>query len=88
MTLGLLLRPDNAAAHTIADNAAVLEQALQWLPAVPEGRPVVARENSALATCGFVSYARAAAVKVSVSLPIGDHPKVRARDPPAAHQRC
>ena len=76
--LGLLLRPGNAAANTIADNADVLEQALMWLPAVPDGKPVVARGDSAMATCGFVSYARAAKVKVSVSLPIGEHPQVQA----------
>ena len=76
--LGLLLRPGNAAANTIVDNADVLEQALQWLPAVPDRKPVVARGDSAMATCGFVSYARSAGVAVSVSLPIGDHPKVQA----------
>jgi hypothetical protein len=72
--LGLLLRPGNAAANTIADNADVLEQALQWLPKVPDGKPVVARGDSAMATCGFVTYARSAEVVVSVSLPLGDHP--------------
>lgn len=76
--LGLLLRPGNAAANTIVDNADVLEQALQWLPAIPDGKPVVARGDSAMATCGFVTYARSANVAVSVSLPLGDHPKVQA----------
>lgn len=76
--LGLLMRSGNAGANTIVDNADVLEQALQWLPAVPDGKPVVARGDSAMATCGFVSYARSAGVKVSVSVPIGDHPKIRA----------
>jgi hypothetical protein len=66
--------PDN----TIVDNADVLEQALQWLPAVPDGKQVVARGDSAMATQGFVSYARAAGVAVSVSLPLGDHPQVQA----------
>jgi hypothetical protein len=80
--LGLLLRPGNAGANTIVDNADVLEQALHWLPDMPDGKRVVARGDSAMATCGFVSYARAADVAVSVSLPIGDHPKVQA----AIHQ--
>jgi hypothetical protein len=75
--LGLLLRPGNAGANTIVDNADVLEQALAWLPETPNGKPVVARGDSAMATCGFVTYARQASVNVSVSLPIGDHPKIQ-----------
>lgn len=76
--LGLLLRSGNAAPNSIDDNADVLEQALAWLPERPAGKPVVVRGDSAMATIGFVAYARAAGVKVSVSLPIGAHPKVAA----------
>lgn len=76
--LGILLRAGNAAANSIDDNADVLEQALAWLPQRPEGKPVVARGDSALATKGFACYARAAGVAVSLSLPIGNHPKVQA----------
>ena len=39
-TVGLLLRPGNAAATTVGDDVGVLEQALQWLPG---GTAVVAR---------------------------------------------
>jgi hypothetical protein len=76
--LGLLLRPGNAGANSIDDNADVLEQALMWVPDRPEGKPLVARGDSAMATKGFVAYARAAGVAVSVSLPIGSHPRVQA----------
>jgi hypothetical protein len=76
--LGLLLRAGNAAANNIDDNADVLEQVLQWLPERPDGKPLVVRGDSALATKGFVAYARACGVRVSVSLPIGAHPKVQA----------
>jgi DDE family transposase len=76
--LGLLLRAGNAGANDVADNTDVLEQALAWCPPRPDGKPLVARGDSALATKGFVSYARSAGVAVSVSLPIGRHPRVQA----------
>ena len=75
--LGLLLRPGNAGPNNVDDNADVLEQALAWLPPRPAGKPLVVRGDSAMATRGFVTYARAAGVKVSVSLPIGVHPRVQ-----------
>ena len=76
--LGVLLRPGNAGANDVADNADVLEQALAWCPPLPDGKVLVARGDSAMATNGFVSYARSAGVRVSVSLPIGRHPRVAA----------
>ena len=56
----------------------MLEQVLAWLPDRPAGKPLVVRGDSAMATKGFVAYARAAGAKVSLSLPIGNHPKVQA----------
>lgn len=75
--LGLLLRPGNAAPNSVADNADVLEQALAWTPPRPDGKPLVVRGDSAMATCGLLGYARDAGCKVSVSLPIGRHPRVQ-----------
>lgn len=76
--LGLLLRSGNAGANSVEDNVDVLEQALLWLPDRPAGKPLVVRGDSALATKGFVAHARSAGVKVSLSLPIGNHPQVQA----------
>jgi DDE family transposase len=76
--LGMLLRAGNAGANSVEDNADVLEQALMWLPGRPAGKPLVVRGDSAMATKGFVAYARSAGVKVSLSLPMGNHPKVQA----------
>jgi Transposase DDE domain group 1 len=76
--LGLLLRSGNAAANSVADNVEVLEQALMWLPARPDGKPIVVRGDSAMCAKDVVGYARQAGVKVSLSLPIGRFPQVQA----------
>ncbi len=76
--LGLLLRSGNAAANSIEDNVEVLEQTLMWLPARPDGKPIVVRGDSAMCTKGVVAYARQAGVNVSLSLPIGRFPQVQA----------
>lgn len=75
--LGMLLRPGNAGANSVQDNADLLEQALWWLPERPAGKQVVVRGDSAMATKGLLGYARAADVKVCVSLPIGRHPQIQ-----------
>jgi hypothetical protein len=65
--LGMLLRAGNAGANSVEGNADVVEQALMWLPDRPAGKPLVVRGDSAMATKGFVAYARAAGAKVSLS---------------------
>ncbi|CAN5129769.1 IS1380-like element ISMsm3 family transposase [soil metagenome] len=76
--LGALLRPGNAGANHAGDNIDVLEQALANLPPVPDGKQVIVRGDSAMATKEFCSYARTCGVAVSVSLPIGRQPKIQA----------
>lgn len=76
--LGALLRPGNAGANDAGDNIDVLEQALANLPAMPAGKQVIVRGDSAMAAKDFCSYARQAGAAVSVSLPIGRQPRIQA----------
>jgi hypothetical protein len=52
--------PRHATANNAADNIDLLEAALQALPALPEGKQVVVRGDSALATKDFLGYAHQA----------------------------
>jgi DDE family transposase len=74
-----ILRPGNATANNAADNIDLLEAALQALPALPEGKQVVVRGDSGLATKAFLAYARQAGVCFSVSFELSDAIKAAIR---------
>jgi hypothetical protein len=65
--LGGLLRPGNAGANTAADHQAVLDLALEQIPAeYIEGLQILVRADSAGATHGLVDYCREARMRFSV----------------------
>ncbi len=80
--LGALLRPGNAGANDAGDNIDVLEQALANLPAMPAGKQVIVRGDSAMATKDFCSYARQAGAAVSVSLRSAVNPASKQQSAP------
>lgn len=72
-----LLRPGNAGSNTAADHVAVLEMALEALPARarprpsdPQGPRVLARSDSAGATHAFAAACREAGVGFSFGFPV------------------
>jgi hypothetical protein len=72
-----LLRPGNAGSNTAADHIAVLEMALEALPAAarprpsdPQGPRVLARSDSAGATHGFAAACREKGVGFSFGFPV------------------
>jgi Transposase DDE domain group 1 len=72
-----LLRPGNAGSNTTADHIAVVEMALDALPAYARPRPgepacprVLVRTDAAGATHGFAAAARAAGCAVSLGFPV------------------
>jgi hypothetical protein len=86
-----ILRPGNATANNAADNIDLLEAALQALPTLPEGKKIMVRGDSGLATKAFLDYTRQAGCRFSVSFELSDSIKaaIRAardrlatRDPP------
>ena len=65
--LGGLLRPGNAGANTAADHTAVLDLALEQIPAqYVEGIEILVRADSAGATHGLIDYCREAQIRFSV----------------------
>jgi hypothetical protein len=65
--LGGLLRPGNAGANTAADHVAVLDRALEQIPAEHiESIEILVRADSAGATHGLVDYCREANLRFSV----------------------
>lgn len=65
--LGALLRPGNAGANTAADHVAVLDRALEQIPAEHiEGIEILVRADSAGATHGLIDYCREANMRFSV----------------------
>jgi Transposase DDE domain group 1 len=65
--LGALLRPGNAGANTVADHIAVLDHALEQIPAEHiERLEILVRADSAGATHGLLEYCREAKLRFSV----------------------
>jgi hypothetical protein len=65
--LGGLLRPGNAGANTVADHMAVLDRALEQIPAEHIDRiEILVRADSAGATHGLIDYYREAKMRFSV----------------------
>jgi Transposase DDE domain group 1 len=65
--LGGLLRPGNAGANTAADHVAVLDLALEQIPAEHiESIEILVRADSAGATHGLIDYCRQASMRFSV----------------------
>jgi hypothetical protein len=65
--LGGLLRPGNAGANTAADHVAVLDRALEQIPAEDIERiEILVRADSAGATHGLIDYCREAKMRFSV----------------------
>jgi hypothetical protein len=65
--LGGLLRPGNAGANTVADHMAVLDRALEQIPAEHIDRiEILVRADSAGATHGLIDYCREAKMRFSV----------------------
>ena len=65
--LGGLLRPGNAGANTAADHVAVLDLALEQIPAEHiESIDILVRADSAGATHGLIDYCRQASMRFSV----------------------
>src|SRR5215207_7723060 len=65
--LGGLLRPGNAGANTAADHVAVLDLALEQIPAEHiESIEILVRADSAGATHGLIDYCRQASIRFSV----------------------
>src|SRR3954467_6917067 len=65
--LGGLLRPGNAGANTAADHVAVLDRALEQIPAEHIERiEILVRADSAGATHGLIDYCREARLRFSV----------------------
>ena len=65
--LGGLLRPGNAGANTAADHVAVLDLALEQIPAEHiESIEILVRADSAGATHGLIDYCRQAGMRFSV----------------------
>src|SRR3954452_1663771 len=65
--LGGLLRPGNAGANTAADHVAVLDRALEQIPAEHIERiKILVRADSAGATHGLIDYCREAKMRFSV----------------------
>jgi hypothetical protein len=65
--LGALLRPGNAGANTAADHVAVLDRALEQIPAEHiEGIEILVRADTAGATHGLIDYCREANMRFSV----------------------
>ncbi|MCA1679276.1 MAG: IS1380 family transposase, partial [Actinobacteria bacterium] len=65
--LGGLLRPGNAGANTAADHQAVLDRALEQIPAEQvESLEILVRADSAGATHGLIDYCREANMRFSV----------------------
>ena len=65
--LGAVLRPGNAGANTAADHQAVLDRALEQIPAEHiEGLQILVRADSAGATHGLADYCREARMRFSV----------------------
>jgi hypothetical protein len=74
-----ILRSGNANANTAADNIDLLETALQTVPELPEGKTLVARGDTALATKDFLGYARQAGCRFSVSFELTEAIKTAIR---------
>ncbi len=74
-----ILRPGSATANDAGDNNDLLEAALQTLPALPEGKQLVARGDCALATKEFLGHARQAGLRFSVSFPLTESVKAAIR---------
>ncbi len=71
--LGALLRPGNAGANTAADHQAVLDRALEQLPAEHiEGIEILMRADSAGATHGLIDYCREAKMRFSVGYELSE----------------
>src|SRR5918996_1023117 len=65
--LGALLRPGNAGANTAADHQAVLDRALEQVPAEQiESLEILVRADTAGATHGLIDYCREANMRFSV----------------------
>ena len=65
--LGALLRPGNAGANTAADHVAVLDRALEQIPAEHiDSIEILVRADSAGATHGLIDYCREANMRFSV----------------------
>src|SRR4051794_24885144 len=71
--LGGLLRPGNAGANTAADHVAVLDLALEQIPAEHIERiEILVRADSAGATHGLIDYCRQASMRFSVGYELSE----------------
>jgi hypothetical protein len=82
--LGGLLRPGNAGANTAADHQAVLDRALEQVPArYIEGIEILVRTDSAGATHGLIDYCREASLRFSVGYELTETVRAAILDIPA-----